>query len=1103
MINLSPINKKIRATLANRELAVSRQVRGIEDTAGTLDSRFEQVKERIEQEVMKTLWVKMFSAIKLKSDPENVERVARLYGGEVYDEQGSYHETAGYKGTYGIRNLQVGDSVAQYANDLNRPLPGILDFTCEYKGGLYAIREATINWVAWDMEDLERLKKHFCAHGKGVLLEWGYETASVLDVVSDSISEDEIIDGLAYEKINQQVAESGGKYDGIAGIISNFEWNLRDDGGFNVQTTIVSRGVNVLNKVIDQPDAPLIDVDTEESDTTENKKTVVTPTLPEFISAISEQVVKLSVGDKGFFGINKEADESRLPITEGSRNSWSKELKKQPPGVAYFRGDSFINLEKNRGPYVSWGWFEDNVLSNYVGRFTEDGKILNQFRSIQPILTPDGDFKTERGSTNDIAKAQMESVRISNSEYLVTPHFDRWILPGQFPFNKGEDASEGQFWNLSDAEMTARAATYVNNKSFYEPFAVSDNKNDGGYLRNILISTELLTESFKEAKTLKEGMQKLFDEISGDCDGFWNFVIVTDPYIPGNVKVIDSKKSAVEPSQYISEAFEKPGSESYNTNKEDNLMFVFDSWGDRSIVKSQTLSAKLPSAMAVTAMYGGVAKEGTETSEGNTDGVDLAKVTSGESDDATQKNVLVPNKLFGAFGAINPYDLENAGRTTSYPAQFGRGKGHKFELDWKQILKAYAENKDDETKKDKEKENTKKQASRKSQSVENFIKELKSQDKLYDKFGNLREDIDDDILFKRSMNNILSGTVRIEGDKAFELKLKNRGGTDLLPVELEIAVQGISGILPGNVFHVSYLPEIYKKSCVFQALEINQNVSGGTWETTIKGQIRVAADVVEKVIAEIQQQVQDDTISREEATANEVAASNQSSNSSQTTEPIIGQASPAFGPSEEKKNVVAYGDVGPKGGTRVTDFETAFRYARQEFGKGMVFTWLGNEYVTNYKEEATETSAVGEIINPQSQADLTQLNNASDFDSNNVDSGGDNNVSPYPNPAQTVNTDYPNTPTPGFSNQSETTPQGTTNTTVINTTIGGDSGFNPRFTFDVRSGNEDTGYTVDCQMIVDDEDGSYEKYFGVGSGRTLNIAKQRAKTNALQSYGGN
>ena len=49
--------------------------------------------------------------------------------------------------------------------------------------------------------------------------------------------------------------------------------------------------------------------------------------------------------------------------------------------------------------------------------------------------------------------------------------------------------------------MTGR--TYVNNKSYYEPF-VSDNKNDGGYLRNILISTELLTESFKRRNTQKK-----------------------------------------------------------------------------------------------------------------------------------------------------------------------------------------------------------------------------------------------------------------------------------------------------------------------------------------------------------------------------------------------------------------------------------------------------------------------------------------------------------------------------------------------------------------------------------------------------------------------
>ena len=95
-----------------------------------------------------------------------------------------------------------------------------------------------------------------------------------------------------------------------------------------------------------------------------------------------------------------------------------------------------------------------------------------------------------------------------------------------------------------------------------------------------------------------------------------------------------------------------------------------------------------------------------------------------------------------------------------------------------------------------------------------------------------------------------------------------------------------------------------------------------------------------------------------------------------------------------------------------------------------------------------------------------------------MDLGGNNNVSPYPKSKKNCKSiPIIQIPQRNFSNQSETTPQGTTNTSVINTTIGGDSGFNPRFTFDV-TGDEDMGYTVDCQMIVDDQDGSYDKYFG-------------------------
>ena len=42
-------------------------------------------------------------------------------------------------------------------------------------------------------------------------------------------------------------------------------------------------------------------------------------------------------------------------------------------------------------------------------------------------------------STNNINDAVMRSVIIGNNDYLLTPHLDRWVLPGQFPYNKNEE----------------------------------------------------------------------------------------------------------------------------------------------------------------------------------------------------------------------------------------------------------------------------------------------------------------------------------------------------------------------------------------------------------------------------------------------------------------------------------------------------------------------------------------------------------------------------------------------------------------------------------------------------------------------------------------
>jgi hypothetical protein len=65
------------------------------------------------------------------------------------------------------------------------------------------------------------------------------------------------------------------------------------------------------------------------------------------------------------------------------------------------------------------------------------------------------------------------------------------------------------------------------------------------------------------------------------------------------------------------------------------------------------------------------------------------------------------------------------------------------------------------------------------------------------------------------------------------------GSSPLLDMELDIEIQGIGGITPGNVFSISNLPRQYLDSVLFQATEINHEISDTGWNTTLKGQMRV------------------------------------------------------------------------------------------------------------------------------------------------------------------------------------------------------------------------------------------------------------------------
>ena len=73
------------------------------------------------------------------------------------------------------------------------------------------------------------------------------------------------------------------------------------------------------------------------------------------------------------------------------------------------------------GMWITWGWFEDNILSKFVSfiaedpEYPEEGKILNELRSIERVLNPDGSVTSN-----------FEATKIRNHPGMTTTNYNNF-----------------------------------------------------------------------------------------------------------------------------------------------------------------------------------------------------------------------------------------------------------------------------------------------------------------------------------------------------------------------------------------------------------------------------------------------------------------------------------------------------------------------------------------------------------------------------------------------------------------------------------------------------------------------------------------------------
>ena len=874
MINLEPIAKSVQKRLFEKMRALGRETSYSDSPTGVLT----------QQEMMsRTTFIKMGS---------NQKRPVILMGGELKEDGGL---RAGYDEIYGPRlsiNEEMEQSVLQgkkinAQNPNKRPMPGIKSIDVSFKGGARSSREATINWTCWSFEDINRLTPHFLAHGKTVLLEWGwvYNKKSLIDLPT-FFELDGKTKRSAYKDYTSEILKGKGDFDMMVGVVKNFQYTTRADGGFDCQTIIGSIGVNMIDNTI--PNDTILD----SGITVDTKKKRPKP------GDSDDEIITfdLNISLKTFISNIKSyiASQFKRPEVMKNRHKLGKDM------FIYYSPNKFVGIAQNQinleqgyidSGWVRWGWFEDNILSKFTS-MVSDKDIITEFRSI------DTNIKTNEKS----------SVKIRSSQYLQTIDTRYYILPGKF--NPVKEKTKVNIANKSvlldgDNRVIVDLASIVNENfpsfgvdapgfkesgdavvvpagtksgpngekvltnskgvSFYKQKIQGNDNSEFGYLRNMLVNIDQIENMFgitkgddsKENKTVEsisisEAMENLFISLNTPIN-FWSFTLEQDATNDNRVRIIDEQTTGVNFQKPISTQVSK-----YDGTDVSKLgIFYFPVWRQDSIVKSQNVSANVPTAMQLATMYGANLDQLKYPNgagiTGEKDGLIVGGLNNDKQDERN-KNLDFAFKQSMKIGNKNGFSNEDLTKEGSEDEVF-----EYLKKNIKTIKDYYSE----KEKRDLEinttivNPNPDFDAS-KPLPMLSFLTPQQRKDYLNNapeiERSNLKELYGSKYIL--DSETLKSGHFKLKEDFVESISYlttehidEKKGTADtnksiIIPLEMELEIDGTGGIYPGNSYHSTYLPQNYKDKTVFQMFDVNHSVNDGGWTTTISGKMRTTYNQV-------------------------------------------------------------------------------------------------------------------------------------------------------------------------------------------------------------------------------------------------------------------
>ena len=204
----------------------------------------------------KSAWIKLTSSVDKVDEKEMkaalTDRAKRKLIGATSDLAKNYVLTNA-AGKEGISfDKDVKKAYNKSSSTGFRPFPGITSLDVKSKNTYGTLLEAVIKFKVFSKEDLESIELLYFRPGYTALLEYGWnlyynndETPKLIrSGISNTVSN--FFDGSTFRTIDDKVEairkDSDGNYNGMFGYITNFNWSLENDGTYDCEVKLLSRG---------------------------------------------------------------------------------------------------------------------------------------------------------------------------------------------------------------------------------------------------------------------------------------------------------------------------------------------------------------------------------------------------------------------------------------------------------------------------------------------------------------------------------------------------------------------------------------------------------------------------------------------------------------------------------------------------------------------------------------------------------------------------------------------------------------------------------------------------------------------------------------------